>query len=80
MIDPVILENWKEIARRDDWHLSFVGSDIRRMLDNIERLRAALKVARQWMPIQPIPNTGAVEDCALVDAALGNQQTVEPGK
>lgn len=50
MIDNNIpLEHWIELARRDDWHRHFVGSDIRRMLGEIERLqhakRAALKIA-----------------------------------
>lgn len=36
------LEQWTHLARRDDWHLTFVGSDIRQMLGEIERLRAAL--------------------------------------
>lgn len=40
--------------------------------DEIERLRAALKIARQWMPVNPLPNTGAVEDCKIVDEAIGN--------
>lgn len=32
------IEKWKEMARRDDWHAHFVGSDIRQMLGEIERL------------------------------------------
>ena len=41
--DPQTFERMKEDARRDDWHLRFVGSDIRQMLGEIERLRAAAK-------------------------------------
>ncbi len=37
------IELWTEWARRDDWHERFVGSDIRQMLGEITRLRAALK-------------------------------------
>jgi hypothetical protein len=33
------IERWLEWARRDDWHAYFVGSDIRQMLGEIERLR-----------------------------------------
>jgi hypothetical protein len=43
MIDQARLDHWKPLARRDDWHMLFVGSDIREMLAEIERLRAALK-------------------------------------
>lgn len=35
-------KRWNEKSVRDDWHLHFVGSDIRQMLGEIERLRAAL--------------------------------------
>ena len=40
MIDTPTLKLWDEWSRRDDWHLLFVGSDIRRMLGDISRLRA----------------------------------------
>jgi hypothetical protein len=36
---PKDLTGWTTQARRDDWHMSFVGSDIRCMLAEIERLR-----------------------------------------
>lgn len=39
------LELWKEWARRDDWHYNFVGSDIRQLIGEIERLRAAKTAA-----------------------------------
>lgn len=42
MIDKERLDNWRAMARRDDWHLLFVGSDIREMLAEIERLRGIL--------------------------------------
>lgn len=38
MIDAATFEKWKQWARRDDWHTLFVGSDIRQMLGEIERL------------------------------------------
>jgi hypothetical protein len=38
---PDDLAQWIGRARRDDWHTYFVGSDIRCMLAEIERLRAA---------------------------------------
>lgn len=38
--DIQTFERMKEDARRDDWHTRFVGSDIRQMLGEIERLRA----------------------------------------
>lgn len=34
------LLDWQVAARRDDWHKTFVGSDIRQMLSEIERLRS----------------------------------------
>jgi len=37
------LKQWTEMARRDDWHQTFVGSDIRVMLGEIERLQMALR-------------------------------------
>ncbi len=40
--DPQTFDRMKQDARRDDWHRCFVGSDIRQMLGEIERLRAAL--------------------------------------
>jgi hypothetical protein len=39
---PKDLTGWTTQARRDDWHMSFVVSDIRCMLAEIERLRASL--------------------------------------
>jgi len=39
------LEKWKELAKRDDWHLHFVGSDIREMIAEIERLKRFLEIA-----------------------------------
>ncbi len=32
------LEMWTEWARRDDWHQRFVGSDIRQMIGEIQRI------------------------------------------
>ncbi len=37
---------WIEWSRRDDWHRLFVGSDVRLMLGEIQRLRAALMAIR----------------------------------
>lgn len=39
MIDAATLSQWRVAARRDDWHTKFVGSDIRQMLGEIERLQ-----------------------------------------
>jgi len=36
---PRPLEQMKEEARRDDWHMLFVGSDIRQLIAEIERLQ-----------------------------------------
>ena len=36
---PRPLEELKQIARQDDWHQLLVGSDIRQILGEIERLR-----------------------------------------
>lgn len=36
------IEQCKNAAKRDDWHMHFVGSDIRWMLGEIERLREQL--------------------------------------
>lgn len=46
------------------------------LVDEIARLRAALKVARQWMPVQPIEDAAKV-DVAMVDAALDHEQGVQ---
>lgn len=43
---PEDLTAWKELARRDDWHTTFVGSDIRCMIGEIERLRREEKHLR----------------------------------
>lgn len=43
MISQDELNKWTGIARRDDWHMHFVGSDIRVMLGEIGRLRKALE-------------------------------------
>jgi len=42
---PTDLTEWITAARRDDWHMTFVGSDIRCMLGEIDRLRAAKTAA-----------------------------------
>jgi len=44
---PTDLTQWKESARRDDWHICFVGSDIREMIGEIERLRREEKHLKQ---------------------------------
>ncbi len=41
MVD--LVKQWKEAARRDDVLASMVPSDIRQLVGEIERLRAALK-------------------------------------
>jgi hypothetical protein len=43
MISQDELNRWVGIARRDDWHMHVVGSDIRVMLGDIQRLREALE-------------------------------------
>lgn len=43
MVTDNQLDRWTELARRDDWHLTFVGSDIRVMLGEIKRLRAEVE-------------------------------------
>jgi len=50
------LDQWTQFARRDDWHQTFVGSDIRQMLGEIERLtkeRDALAFQLQELGQQP---------------------------
>ena len=42
---PSDLTEWTTMARRDDWHMSFVGSDIRCMLGEIASLRAQIASA-----------------------------------
>lgn len=37
---PRPLEQMKMEARRDDWHITFVGSDIRQLIGTIEELQA----------------------------------------
>lgn len=44
---PRDLTEWTTQARRDDWHMRFVGSDIRCMLAEIERLREV----HRWCPL-----------------------------
>ena len=45
-ISDTVLALWKEMARRDDWHMKFVGSDIRLMIQEIERLRSLSRPER----------------------------------
>lgn len=42
MIDQERMDRWREMARRDDWHMTFVGSDIREMLAEIRRLQQVI--------------------------------------
>lgn len=51
------LPQWREWARRDDWHTLFVGSDIREMLSEIERLRALVKFHQK----------ASVEECSEIE-------------
>ena len=37
MMDRDTLQKWIYQSRRDDWHRTFVGSDIRQMLGEIDR-------------------------------------------
>lgn len=39
VVSDCTIDRWIEIARRDDWHMRFVGSDIRTILSEIKRLR-----------------------------------------
>jgi len=39
---PRPLEQMQEEARRDDWHLIFVGSDIRQLISELARLQGIL--------------------------------------
>jgi DNA repair exonuclease SbcCD ATPase subunit len=41
MIETAEFQVWKIDARRDDWHTRFVGSDIRQLIGEIERLTAS---------------------------------------
>ena len=54
MIDKPTLQKWTEQARRDDWHVTFVGSDIRQMLGEIERRGALLE---RWLAYTDPPST-----------------------
>jgi hypothetical protein len=47
IIDKNTLRRWTEQARRDDWHQTFVGSDIRQMLAEIERLITLDEMAKR---------------------------------
>ena len=58
MIDQATLEQWTELAKRDDWHMTFVGSDIRIMLGEITRLRSELSALRA-----PADDAELVGDC-----------------
>jgi hypothetical protein len=40
------LKVWLDQARRDDWHVTFVGSEIRQMLGEIDRLRTENEALR----------------------------------
>lgn len=42
MISQEQLREWLGLARRDDWHTHFVGSDVRQMLAEIERKDAEI--------------------------------------
>lgn len=66
MITDALLAQWAEIAKRDDWHRSFVGSDIRQLIGEVQRHRAA---AQNPVPTyaQPCSNheylTSGCPDC-----------------
>lgn len=60
-IDHETLVRWQELAKRDDWHQHFVGSDIRQMLGEIDRLRRDYSL--RW-PIQPEGIWQIIEDRA----------------
>lgn len=42
---------WKEDARRDDWHTRFVGSDIRQLIGEVERLTERLRAAAPLLTV-----------------------------
>lgn len=72
-ISEAMIELWTQYARRDDWHTFLVGSDIRVMLGEIQRLRAALasspsdalRVAEWWqlVPKEITENMAAAMEC-----------------
>lgn len=62
---PRPLEQMKSEARRDHWHLAFVGSDIRQLIGEIESLRETVSA----LPV-----------CwTLVDGKLEQTRPVVPG-
>lgn len=67
MIDPKQLEEWTVMARRDDWHLMFVSSDIRQMLGEIGRLRGIVDQVRAVCD----DNKGPVANSALAVKFIG---------
>lgn len=86
-IDAETLAKWKELAKRDDWHLNFVGSDIRIMLSEIERLRSPSIVGQGWQDIETAPKDGTEvlvwwpfyrldDDGNLTDEQNGGQRIV----
>lgn len=42
IIDEQTFQRLQQQARRDDWHMTLVGSDVRVMLAEIEQLKEAL--------------------------------------
>jgi hypothetical protein len=53
-----------------DQDVAMIADDMCSLREENSRLRAALKVARQWMPFHPLEDEAKAE-VALVDAALG---------
>jgi hypothetical protein len=41
MLTDKRLADWADLAKRDDWHQLFVGSDLRQLIIEVQRLRAA---------------------------------------
>jgi hypothetical protein len=72
---PDDLTNWTEHARRDDWHMYFVGSDIRCMLGEIGRLR---KLVNEAYPVVTAACIVVAAD-TYKDPVLSREDAVKAG-
>jgi len=73
-IDKQMFQSWRKMARRDDWHTAFVGSDIRLMLAEVERLKGKISEAHAALT----KSTRTPEDRVYYVTALLSHE-IEPG-
>ncbi len=74
---PRPLEQMKAEARRDNWHVTFVGSDVRQLISEIERLQAIVDKLPRTADGAPVAPGMDVYFCGMDDPRSMRTETID---